>query len=356
MDDIRIFYSGTPKGQVDLVPVTADVEKLAAYKTLFLPGWNTMTPEIYDRLIEYVRGGGHLVLCAAQCTEHVTRSFLTEKKDFAFIHGGDLSALAGVKVGSPEGVVNTVRFVDEELYTDPGVPGLYTELSGGEALAVDQDGRPVLVENRIGDGKVWMLTLGEYWGHDALDSLRRAICLRAAEEQNCDVCLADATGEVEYHRYDCGSFERIVLLNTDWTSRENVKRVTLNIGHLNMPLRVRESRMNHVLTAQDFAVSFEVPSAVADGLTVSESGALFELQGFGTTKVQLFSLKPIAAVSVNGIPAELTGNTLTVHADESWTRCRVEVAFVQNGEPKNGVFPIQGCKLTVPAPQAKLTP
>lgn len=295
-----------------------------------------MTPEIYDRLIEYARGGGHLVLCAAQCTEHVTRLFLTEKKDFAFIHGGDLSALAGVKVGSPEGVVNTVRFVDEELYTDPGVPGLYTELSGGEALAVDQDGRPVLVENRIGDGKVWMLTLGEYWGHDALDSLRRAICLRAAEEQNCDVCLADATGEVEYHRYDCGSFERIVLLNTDWTSRENVKRVTLNIGHLNMPLRVRESRMNHVLTAQDFAVSFEVPSAVADGLTVSESGALFELQGFGTTKVQFFSLKPIAAVSVNGIPAELTGNTLTVHAAESWTRCRVEVVFSRTANRKMG--------------------
>jgi hypothetical protein len=158
------------------------VKNLSQYELLYLPGWNTMTPELYEDLIAYVRQGGHLVLCAAQCTEHITRKFLLDKKDFRFINGGDLSALAGVKVSVPDGIINTVHFADEDVYTNPGVPGLQTELCGGKAIAVDQDGNPVVVENRIGSGKVWMLTVGEYWGHDYLDALRRAICRKAAME------------------------------------------------------------------------------------------------------------------------------------------------------------------------------
>lgn len=323
-EDIRIFYSGTPYGQVDLVPITIGPEKLSGYKTLILPGWNTMTPKLYQQLIEYVRGGGYLVLCAAQCSTHITREFLLDKKDFAFIHSGDLSTLAGVKVASPEGVVNLVRFADEEIYTDPGVQGLSVELAGASVLAEDQDGNPVLVENTIGSGKVWMLTVGEYWGHDSLEDLRKAVCRRAAEAHREAVYIT-GSDEVEYHRYDCGSFERVVLLNTDWTSSGNRKYVTLHNGKMAMPLSIQEGRMRHVLLTKDTAISFEAPPSIAENLVVTDESIRFTLSGSGKVEVQVFTEKAITNVLADGFNAALQGNILTVDLGATWTTCQVKL-------------------------------
>lgn len=326
-EDIRLFFSGTPKGQVDLVPITIGAEKLSAYETLILPGWNTMTQELYEQLIEYVRGGGHLVLCAAQCTTHITRQFLTEKKDFAFFNGGDLSSLAGVKVFEPEGIVNTVRFSDEEVYTNPGVPGLRTELAGAGVLATDQDGSPVLVENRIGKGKVWMLTLGEYWGHDALEPLRKVVCDRVVANHPQKVSII-GSDEVEYHHYRCDGFDRVVLLNTDWTSTGNRKHITLFGGGLSMPLTVREGRMRHVLIAEDTAVSFEAPPSVVDELKVADENMTFKVSGSGEVVVKLFSRRQIASVCVDGTPAMLKDDDLILALGNAWNTCCVEVTLV----------------------------
>ncbi len=321
-DDIRIFYSGTPHGQVDLVPITIGAEKLSCYETLILPGWNTMTPELYEQLIAYVRGGGHLILCAAQCSTHITREFLLEKQDFAFIFDGDLSALAGVKVFAPEGTVNTVRFADEEVYTDPGVPGLATELAGASVLASDQDGKPVLVENCIGKGKVWMLTVGEYWGHDNLSALRKVVCDRIVAEHPQAVYIS-GSDEVEYHRYDCGDFERVVLLNTDWTSQSNGKRVVLHSGQLHIPLTVREGAMRHVLLEKGAAVSFEVPSVIVDDLAVTDSAVTFTLSGSGKAAVQLVTPGKVKKVSTG----TYEGDTLTVELGDGWNTCPVEITL-----------------------------
>lgn len=129
---IRVFLAGTPAGQVDLVPIDSGTANLSRYLLLVLPGWNTMTSGIHPSPVEYVRGGGHLVMCAAQCTEHVNRDFLLDKKDFRFFRGGDLSELAGVRVGEPEGMVKSIHFSGETISTDPGMPGLHTQLNGSE--------------------------------------------------------------------------------------------------------------------------------------------------------------------------------------------------------------------------------
>ncbi len=323
-DDIRIFFSGTPNGQVDLVPITIGAQKLSAYETLILPGWNTMTPALYGQLIEYVRNGGHLILCAAQCTTHITRQFLLEKKDFAFINDGDLSALAGVKVFAPEGIVNIVRFEDEEVYTDPGVPGLRTELAGATILAADQDGNPVLVENRIGSGKVWMLTVGEYWGHDALKTVRKAVCDRIVADHPAKVRLI-GSDEVEYHHYRCDGYDRVVLLNTDWTSSKNSKHITLFSGGLRMPMAVCEGRMRHVLIADHTAVSFEAPPSIVDDMNAADGKVTFKVSGSGDVMVKLFSLKKIAEVFVDGKQEEHIGNDLVLQLGNCWSSCYVEV-------------------------------
>ena len=60
----------------------------------------------------------------------------------------------------------------ETFELSDGVPSLDTTLVSARPLAKDQLGRPVLVENRIGEGRVWTLTVGDYWGNPALSAMR----------------------------------------------------------------------------------------------------------------------------------------------------------------------------------------
>jgi hypothetical protein len=323
---IRQFFSGTPHGQVDLVPITAGTEKLSNYQLLVLPGWNTMTPGIYNSLISYVQNGGHLVLCAAQCTEHDTRDFLLEKKDFRFYNGGDLSELAGIRVGKPEGIINTIRFEDDQIiFCCSGVQGLQTELCGAHVLAEDQSGRPVLVEHKLGQGRVWMLTVGEYWGHHALDELRHKIGAMFVNEHPAEVVLTGDSAEVDCHCYTYGNGLRVVLLNTDWTSTGNVKYVTLHKSGLNIPLGIREGRLTQVLIQDKFAVVFETLPAIVDDLQCDSIGVSFKVSAAYIAHISLHSSRSISKVTVDDVEHELCGNTLTIDFGPDWTTrfCRV---------------------------------
>jgi hypothetical protein len=56
------FFTGTPFGPVDIVPIEAKVSALTRYRTLTLLGWNTADPGQLERLSKYLEAGGHLVL------------------------------------------------------------------------------------------------------------------------------------------------------------------------------------------------------------------------------------------------------------------------------------------------------
>jgi len=286
---IRLFFTGSPKGQVDLVPITAPVDKLSAYPVLFLPGWNTMTTEIYENLQEYVRRGGHLILCATQCTTHDTREFLLDKKSFAFLNDGDLSELAGVRVQMSDHLIRTIQFGAETVSAEPGIIRLDTQLNGAVPIATDLDGNPVLVEHKLGQGRVWMLCVGEYWGAEALDSLREVICNRVYAESQQDLRLTGDTAEVDYYEFRDGDQTRLVLLNTDWTSAGNRKHVTVHTRKLTIPIDIQEGISKHLLIRETAAIAFDVPSAIVDDFTVTSDTIAFTLQGAGDVEVTVFT-------------------------------------------------------------------
>jgi len=328
---VRLFTAGTPFGQVDLTPVTAPLSVLSGYSLLVLPGWNTMTDDVYEKLVAYVRGGGRLVLSAAQCTRHVTRGFLVDKRGFDFVHGGDFSALAGVRVREADGLakVATVDFDGMRFEMAADAPALQTELAGARVLAQDQAGRPFLVENRIGDGMVWMLTAGDYWGNPAFETFNRALCGKLVGIVQGDVRLSGETVEVDSHLYDRGAFRRLVLLNTDWTSARNAKRVSVSTKELAFDTEVREGRMRHVLFSGPAAVGFEVPSAVVDGLSVADDAFSFAVQGCGAVELEVSAAKPLGAVSFMGTEGKLEGGKLRLKMGEVWSTATVRIAFAK---------------------------
>jgi len=61
-------------GIYDIVPIEASVDILSKYDTLIFLGWNTMTDENMDKLTEYVRQGGRLLLGAAHLNYSAERA------------------------------------------------------------------------------------------------------------------------------------------------------------------------------------------------------------------------------------------------------------------------------------------
>lgn len=320
-EKIRLFFSGTPYGQVDLVPSFADPDVLSRYKMIVLPGWNTMTDELYEGLVSYVKNGGHLILCSAQCSRRVTRDFLLEKRDFDLYNGGDLTKLSGVVIGQVKGAVNSAMYNGKTFSFDPPVSGVEVRMNGAEVLARSEDGRPVLVKNRIGKGSVTTLTVGEYWGADALESFDREIVTEELLSLRSDTYISGDINDVDFHRFTYPGGERIVLVNTDWTDDGNEKAVTVHYGRMTIETKVKQGFMRHVLFCGGAAIGFDVPSAVVNGMRYEDGCISAELCGCGHTVFNLYREGGITKIAVDGAPYSFDGVSLKVDFENKWSKC-----------------------------------
>ncbi len=324
---IRQFFGGSPYGQVDLVPIDAAPEKLSKYRLLVLPGWNTMTDEIYANLSEYVRNGGHLVLCAAQCTKHVTRDFLKEKKDFQWYAGGDLTALGGVRVQGVGPEMRKVVWADGTSCAADSLPGLVLTTTTARVLAADEDGHPVLVENSIGAGKVWMLTVGEYWGAAALDSFRSLMMNKLTPALRAGTRVTGESADVDWHVYDCpDGWKRIVFLNTDWTSAGNVKRVVLETDGLKLLLGVAEGNLRQVLVRDGIALVFTTPGTIITPQEPVAGNLRLKVAGVGKTMIHIESRRFITRLGLDVRPKTLPSDgNIVIDFGEHWTEKTLEI-------------------------------
>ena len=326
---IRQILSGTPHGQVNLIPMDAPQAKLSPYRLLVLPGWNTMTESIHDTLLTYVREGGHLVLCAAQCTEHISREFLLEKRDFRFFRNGDLRELAGVRLGAVNGTISRIQWDDGETCPCEALPGLDCELAGARVLASSETGKAILVEHKLGKGRVWMLIAGDYWGHKALDPFRESLTRKLVSIHRSAIYLSGETEDIDFHRFRTEGGYRVVLMNTDWTSAGNQKAVTLHAGDLAIPMKVTEGRLTQVLIKNGAAIVFETPPSIVDDLSVEPSGISFKAGGAGPCRFHVVSGKLLTHCQVAGMKQPLIqmdgGSLHTLDFGERWQELTIQL-------------------------------
>ena len=203
------------------------------YDQLIFIGWNTMTDENMDKLTEYVRLGGRLLLSAAHLNYSAKR-----KGEYIPPASEKLDALCGVKfTGQTIRTNRGLKFVDsvdptllypatkslvcDPLYSAGYVNYLDIETTGANVLAVTSDSfrsagesNAAVVENRVGGGLV-TLVLSEYYpGNPALyplytDLVREAVT-RSARECEIKVIAPDKL------RYTVYEGNKMYLLNTDY--------------------------------------------------------------------------------------------------------------------------------------------
>lgn len=230
-------YSGaTAYGTYDMVNIgLVSAEALSAYDYLIFTGWNTMTEEIYQKLISYVKGGGKLFMCAAHLNENEKRN-----GEISLVRGGDVSELFGARLDAVNACLTNsgvkfyesqcegVRYPYDKSDFDPLLSSGYanyakTELTTAKPVAVlsnsfveaaNTNGAVAVIENKLGEGCAILLTSLDYPGAGQTYSLYRTIVreLLSASHRNADVKVL-ANDKVRFSVYEEGD---VYLLNTDF--------------------------------------------------------------------------------------------------------------------------------------------
>ena len=231
----EVDLSGAPAyGQFDIINASVSLEAMKKYDYLVFTGWNTMTPEIYNNLVEYVRQGGKVIMTAAHLDTSVTRG-----GDINLINEGDVSELFGCKLNAGESFISSCGFkfnesiMDGVLYPvdrdyDPWFASGYakyakTELGGGRVASYlsqaysesnNSDGRPAMIENKLGKGCALLVTSLEYPGQGALYNMYKAVVreLMTASHRACDVKVYGN----DRLRFSVYEGNKVYLLNTDF--------------------------------------------------------------------------------------------------------------------------------------------
>ena len=223
------------------MPVEADLAVLSRYPCLVFLGWNTMTEAIYEKLKAYVAAGGHLVMYLAHLnteTDRAAEPRLFRDGDFRDLFGVHIAGkgetdVRGVKYPA-QSILANYRFPVSQPNLDPRFLGEFTpaqvEVTTARVLAA-HDGnfaadpqelraRPVLVENRLGEGVAMLATVWEYPAHDGIVAFTRDLLRTVLAGEQGEIRLL-STDRVRYAVYDGtapGSgrpFSVVYLLNTD---------------------------------------------------------------------------------------------------------------------------------------------
>ncbi len=268
----RFYFSGTPYGDFDCIPVEADTDYWRSYRLLLNLGWNTMIPEDYQKLKDFVSGGGILLTGIPQFSTHVGRGFLKDMQDLSLWNGGDLTQLCGIRVnGCGSKYSGQWNCAGREAILEPELSALPSDhpdedgpscladitLDGAQVVAWDAfSGKPMLVKKPLGKGWVYTFTLWAYPGHEQFQRFCAAWIAELAKSALPQTYLEDPSGEVFWTRWEQDESTVLMVLNTDWTAPGNEKQVTLHTQTQQIPLSVREQTLL-VVTIQDGAAKIQ---------------------------------------------------------------------------------------------------
>lgn len=226
-----------PLGTVDVVPYDIPEDLLAKYEIVVFLGFNAMDDALYEKLVNYVSGGGTLLMAA----RHLDTAD-SPLEGFKPYNGGDWTELTGLKAldGSRRmkyGVKFTAnpscgwRFhmygtACDPWFTDGGFVMPVLENHGADTLAIGADvmwqkkfpkDECLLFEHRIGDGTVVFCPSVSPVGSPELYPFYLYLVRRALE--SVDVYpKVECTDVVRWSCYEDGT---VLLLNTEYNLKQH---------------------------------------------------------------------------------------------------------------------------------------
>ena len=247
-----------PFGQYDVIDSSADIEIFENYELVVFTGWNTMTDQLYQKLVDYVKSGGLLILSLPHLSTNTRRD-----QEWNFVNDGDLRELCGVKVKGKGEILRYLAYVDPKEcpydlpYREYGRHAgfLIDEVRGGDIevtnaqiigenmyaknyKSVDDYSTPRLpfvLFNQLGDGHVMLMNSWDYPGKEGLYPIYAEMIQRACEYYGDELrvlCREKVSWSVftENNTDKVGSdFTQLFILNMDYDLPQHIRIKTPKI-------------------------------------------------------------------------------------------------------------------------------
>lgn len=243
------WYSGTPFGPVDLLPIEAPVEVLATYRAMAFLGWNTFHEPELRKLLAYVENGGTLLLARPHLSRDVRR-----QQPASLPNSKALGALLGQGWKSRHGRhtrrlgQGTVIYYGTDLYP----------CNKAIRKAYEKD----------------LATLG-------------TLAIQAEKPRG----WIEANEDIAFTAFDWpdGKTRTIYLLNTDWWSKDRAHSAHLLLGPRRFKIPVRFGRIETITVCGDTAVWPDASDADILKIAPSSAGTFITLQSDIGTRIRAYS-------------------------------------------------------------------
>ena len=212
------FYASTPIGNIDAIPIENSQKIARNYKALAFMGYNCAEKSDFEYLYDYVTGGGRLLLTLA----HTTKT--TKYEDILAGHLEYDENVFKFTNGAPE--------ICEKEIGGIAVP-VVTNIKGGfDVLERADDGTPVVVSYKYGNGTVTLFAVSAYPAHPAINRLyRSALTVHMQKASEDEPVYAECTRGTQFAVYDRGDEKDVYFLAADWYKTPEILRsAKLRIG------------------------------------------------------------------------------------------------------------------------------
>ena len=291
------FFTGTPYGPADIVPVESDLKTLSQYPTLVFLGWNTADEEQVERLRSYVEGGGRLVLALPHLSAETRRRQLPQPLTGPGVQQLLGAEIRGLKQSSGNYRAHDTR--DQNLLAALAGTGL--KLGDANLLSAiprltDEAGTPVVAERKLGAGQVTLVNAAAYPGDSALQGLYRELLRETGErvlsEERARVWVrgSEDTSFAVYDSPETGqpAVSTVYLLNVDWWSDPpRLSQARLLWQDAEVPLSLARGIIHVVTVAGDWGIWTQDLDTDVTRLEPGPRGVKVSLQGQGKTTLRV---------------------------------------------------------------------
>ena len=256
-DTPRAYYTGTPKGNVDVVPI--ECADFSRYAYLAFAGYNAADAGDFDRLKEYVENGGTL-LCGWPHLSYTTNRDAIEGYRHQYLHHPLVDCLT---VGRP--------IFEDHAWNGKTVAIAVNLVPSAEAIVKTDDGLPLVVSVKLGKGEIILVNSRLYPANDAihpayeqmLDMLHNRVEATEPNGMECDT-------DVQYTVYAQEDGTRHYYVTpVDWYNQPDFKRhATLRVGNDRYPVDLTFGTIVKILATDTAAAWTEEDTA--DVLSVTD--------------------------------------------------------------------------------------
>ena len=296
------FYSRTPYGNVDILPVEAGIQVMKEYPYMAFLGYQNITDEDAGKLLEYVKAGGTILFSWA----HFRQENGCSRKDQM---GGPEGSGHQLEADSHEegkrqpgtGVRNYPELTGVELqgfYPENHMGAVLGEVIPGPAAECTdydpQTGTPLVIRSHVGSGLVILVNADQYPARQGIRGIYEGLLEELAQESVkgrlsggwLELPEDQYVGTAVYDRED--GHRVIYAVNTDWWSGKTYQNARLVLGQSRYDVQIRRGVITTITVCGDIAVMTMDNGTEVRSISQEQRRTVITLQGYGRTGIFLF--------------------------------------------------------------------